>query len=163
MASFVVTYNDKVLSDLALRIKKAPATILDVAEKVVPDVMQKELEPLWTEPREPTLPFVWSNDPAKNARARRWYFANKVRGNRGGRYARTHALANQWKKIQTARGQSEVSFTASNSTPGLDFVQGPSQVPSHQDSGWGRYDEVLPTVGEKVFKTLSIAWVNILD
>lgn len=162
--NFTVTYNNRVLSDLSTKIKKAPATILDVAEKTIPSLMQRELEPLTTEPRIPTLPFIWSFDPAAQARARRYYFGVKLKGKpRGGRYSRTHMLVNQWKKIIVARTPNEATFTTGNDMPGLDYVQGPSQVPSHNDSGWGRYDIVLPSVGDKVFNALSTKWFDVLD
>lgn len=161
MVNFVVTYDKDVLDAVRASIANAPKTIQTYAEKTLPDVLQKDLAPLKTEPREPTLPFVWSNDPAKNARARRWYFANKVRGNRGGRYVRTHALVNNWKVTTGSLANGSV-ITVSNDTPGLDYVQGPRQVPSHHDSGWAQYDDVLLTMQEKANDLLIDAWYGVL-
>jgi hypothetical protein len=161
MVSFTLTYDKDVLDALKADIARAPKTIAIFAEKTLPTLIRKDLTPLVTEPRNPDLPFVWSNDPVKQARARRWYFANKVKGRGGGRYVRTHALVNNWRV--TAGGSATGSIvTVSNDTPGLEYVQGNRQVPSHKDSGWAQYDDVLLKAEKKANDLLIEAWFNVL-
>lgn len=161
MVNFTVTYDKDVLQAIASDIANAPRTIALFAEKAVPDLIRKELKPLTTEPRPPSLPFVWSHDPVKQGRARRWYFANKVRGNPAGRYVRTHALVNNWQVSAGSLANGTV-ISVTNTTPGLDYVQGPLQVPSHATSGWAQYDDVLLKAEQKANDTLIDAWFNVL-
>lgn len=159
MASFTLTYDRDVLDAITRDLLSAPKSVQIYAEKVVPAIIRKDLTPLLTEPPQPDLPFVWSNDPARNARARRWYFANKVRGRSGGRYVRTHGLVNNW-KVETTKTGNGAILTVSNNTPGLDYVQGPKQVPSHRDSGWAQYDDVLLKTEKKANDLVIDFWLN---
>jgi hypothetical protein len=159
MVSFTLTYDKDVIDALRAKVANAPRSLAIFAEKTVPALIRKELTPLVTEPRAPSLPFVWSNDPVKNAKARRWYFANKVKGKGGGRYVRTHGLVNNWKVEAAATGSGAI-LTVSNSTPGLDYVQGPKQVPSHHDSGWAQYDDVLLKAEQKANDIVIDYWLN---
>lgn len=159
---FTLTYDKDVLDAIRSEIARAPQTIQIFAEKTIPNLIQKELKPLTTEPRNPDLPFIWSTDPVKQGRARRWYFANKVRGRTGGRYVRTHQLVRNW-KTTVGKLRDGTVINVSNDTPGLDYVQGPLQVPSHRDSGWAQYDDVLLRAEQKANDTLIDAWLGILD
>jgi len=88
-------------------------------------------------PRQSSLPYVWSHDPEANARARRWWFANYVkRGRRGGRYKRRGHLAKSWKVTGTfARNKGEITIT--NEAPGAKYVFVKAyQNPSHTRTGW---------------------------
>lgn len=162
MVSFTLTYDEDILEAIRADIEAAPKTIQIFAEKTIPKLLEKELKPLTTEPRQPDLPFVWSTDPVKQGRARRWYFANKVRGNRGGRHVRTHELVRKW-KVAVGAFRNGTIISVSNDMPGLDFVQGPRQVPSHRDSGWAQYDDILLKAEEKANDTLIEGWFDILD
>jgi len=80
-------------------------------------------------------PFVWSFDPVKNARARRWWFANN-----SGPYKRTGALSRSW-KITFMRGKQSISMRVTNNRKGASYVVGSlngklGQVPGHKTSGW---------------------------
>ena len=162
MVSFTLTYDKDILDAIASQIERAPKTIQIFAEKTIPNLIQKELKPLVTEPRQPDLPFIWSYDPIKQRKAARYYFAVKVKGRKGGRHVRTHALVNNWKVIAgTIRNGAIISV--SNDTPGLDYVQGPSQVPSHEMSGWAQYDDILLKAEVRANDTLIDAWLGILD
>lgn len=161
MVSFTLRYDEDVLEALAADIARAPKTIQIFAEKTIPNLLQKELKPLTTEPRQPDLPFIWSYDPIKQARARRWYFANKVQGRGGGRYVRTHQLVNNW-KVTAGSLKNGTVIAVSNDTPGLDYVQGPRQVPSHERSGWAQYDDILLKAEQKANDVIIDAWFDIL-
>lgn len=122
------------------------------------------LNDLRTEPdREPTLPFIWSNDPAKQARARRYYFGVILKGrkSKGGRYVRTHELVNAWTLTYDKRAF-DGAITASNPAVGLSYVIGDYQVPSHQETGWYDVEDVLEahrvhfnTILDSVFLTVT--------
>lgn len=142
MVSFTLRYDEDVLEALAESIRNRPKAVQIYAEKVVPKLVRSKIAPLLKEPRQPDLPFIWSYDPIKQRRAQRWYFANKVKGRIGGRYVRTHDLVNNW-KVAASTIRDGAILTVSNDTPGLDYVQGPRQVPSHERSGWAQYDDVL--------------------
>jgi hypothetical protein len=90
----------------------------------------------------PELPFVWSYDPAAQARARRWYFANKVpKGSKGGRYQRTGDIEAAW-DITFVDDVEGASIQLENDAPGAEYVYGDKQVPSHYLTGWGQIDEI---------------------
>ena len=82
-------------------------------------------------------PFVWSRDPKKNARARRWWFANKR-----GIYQRTGALGRAWQSSVTySPAEAQITVSVSNPAPGASYVFGAvefgyAQVPSHAATGW---------------------------
>ncbi len=94
------------------------------------------LSELKHEPATVKHPFVWSYDPVKNARARRWWFAN----NPVGGYKRTGALSRSW-KITFVRGKQSISMRVTNNRKGASYVVGSlngklGQVPGHKTSGW---------------------------
>lgn len=162
MVSFTVRYDKDVLEALRADIAKAPQTIQVFASKTIPDLIRKEIKPLTTEPREPTLPFIWSYDPGENRRLRAAYFKKLPKGSRGGRYRRTHKLVQGWKVAAGSLKDGSV-IVVSNDTPYLETVQGNQQYPSHADSGWAQYDDVLLKAEEKANDTLIEAWFGVLD
>ena len=93
-------------------------------------------------PNLPTLPFVWSLDPAANARARRWYFANKVpKGSPGGRYQRTGALVEGINVTTIKDGDGDL-ISIGTDFDRARYVVGEQQVPSHQRTPWFELDEL---------------------
>lgn len=91
----------------------------------------------------PALPFVWSYDPAAQARARRWYFANMVpKGSKGGRYQRTGKME-EATNVRFVTDDLGGYFLVENDADGASFVLGERQVPSHYATGWQRIDEVV--------------------
>lgn len=142
MVNFTLTVDKDVLEAVRADIANAPRTIQTYITKTVPALIRKDLTPLLTEPPQAYDKFIWSYDPVKQRRAQRWYFANKVKGRGGGRYVRTHGLVNNW-KVETGGTGDGAIITVSNATPGLEYVQGNRQVPSHKSSGWVQYDDVL--------------------
>lgn len=159
---FSVTYDKSILQGVIVAVTNAPKKILDFAEKKIPPLLIKEIKPLTTEPREPTLPFIWSYDPGENRRLRAKYMRTLPKGSRGGRYRRTHKLVRGW-QTGSRRSATQATFTAGNDTPYLDTVQGDEQYPSHADSGWVLYVPVLTVAGEKAIDTVTVGWLDILD
>lgn len=91
----------------------------------------------------PALPFIWSNDPAAQARARRWYFANKVpKGSKGGRYQRTGQLEAGNEVVFTPQ-ENGGQFDFLNPANAFKYVYGDRQVPSHYLTGWPQEDKAL--------------------
>lgn len=161
MVNFVVTYDKDVLDAVRSDIANAPRSIKTYMEKTVPAIIRKDLTPIVTEPRAPSLPFVWSYDPVKNRRAQRWYFKNKAKGDKGGRYVRTHGLINNWKVTTGGTGDGAI-LTISNDTLGLEYVQGARQVPSHHDSGWAQYDDVILKAEEHANDLIVEFWLGVV-
>jgi hypothetical protein len=157
-----VQYDKTIFQGVIIAITDAPKKILDFAEKKIPPLLRKEITPLTTEPREPTLPFIWSYDPGENRRLRAAYFRKIPKGSRGGRYRRTHKLVQAW-QTGSIRSATQATFSVRNDVPYLDTVQGDEQYPSHKDSGWVQYDGVLIVAGEKAIDTVTVGWLNILD
>ncbi len=97
MVSFVVTYDRSTMDKITIEILSAPKGIAAYVADEIPAVLRREITPLTTEPRAPTLPFIWSHDPTTDAQLRRAYFKTLPKGSRGGRYVRTHKLVQAWK------------------------------------------------------------------
>lgn len=162
MVNFIFTYDKTVIEKTISDVASSPKRFLDYAEKTIPPLLTKEIAPLRTEPREPTLPFIWSYDPGENRRLRNAYFKKLPKGSRGGRYRRSHKLVQAW-VTGSIRNATQATFSVSNSTPYLETVQGDEQYPSHKDSGWVQYDGVFVKTAEKALDTLTVGWLNILD
>lgn len=162
MINFIVTYDKSVLKALEVQIMNAPKEVVVYVKNVIPVFLHKEIKPLVTEPREPTLPFIWSHDPAQQRALRNAYFRTLPKGSRGGRYRRTHELVKAWQVASKAQpGGAEVSVL--NDTPHLDTVQGDEQYPSHRDSGWVQYDGVLEKAAERSIDMIIGKWFDVLS
>lgn len=112
-------------------------------------------------PEMPTLPFVWSNNPEAQSRARRWYFANKVpRGSAGGRYQRTGALIEAYQVVADVTDR-DALITLINTAPGADYVVGDRQVPSHRATDWERLDDVVLDASIELNDRLVQTWLAI--
>lgn len=112
-------------------------------------------------PRLPSLPFKWSNDPAADARARRWYFANKVKDRqKGGRYKRTGGLGRSWQFIMETSNFAG-AYRVQSLTRAAVFVQGNRQVPSHRLTGWSRAREVVEYETARLENELIETWYTI--
>lgn len=108
----------------------------------------------------PDLPFIWSADPAKQKRARAYYFAVKVpKGSKGGRYKRTNTLVKFW-DVDVVISDNAVAITAKNPKREIQYVSGRRQVPGHKKT-WVRHAltiafwadasrEVIPAALKKV-------------
>ncbi len=80
--------------------------------------------------------FIWSFDRAKNARARRWFFANYPNG-----YKRTGRLEQSWRFTVTPSQDNRVVVDLRNDTNASSYVYGSpafnyEQVPGHVTTGW---------------------------
>lgn len=161
--SFItVQYDKTAFEGVIVEVINAPQRIVDYASKVIPPFFEQSIRPLKTEPRQPDLPFIWSHDPVKQRQKRAAYFKTLPRGSRGGRYVRSHRLAQGW-KVGSHTDRDGAEFTIGNDVPYLDTVQGADQYPSHQDSGWQRYEPILITAGEEAAEMIVTEWLGILD
>lgn len=113
----------------------------ELAAEVVGDAFQREIEPglleeLRTYPGpslnslNSSLPFKWSEDPEKDARGRRWWFANFQEGRE-----RTGALAAAY-EVDTLIGDGTVFMSVRNNNKGYKWVKGKRQIPGHKRTGW---------------------------
>lgn len=127
---------DKSLDLYQQALQKAPGVMATLTRRRVQRSTSRILQKLTVEPEStPDHPFIWSYNPEKQARARRWYFANVVRGNVGGRYTRTHKTAKAW-RVVVEIDESGGTISAANNAAGVDYVEGDRQVPSHYNTGW---------------------------
>lgn len=82
-------------------------------------------------------PFKWSDNPIANAKARRWWYANKR-----GRHQRTGRLKEAWKaEVNYTPADQQIVVEIRNDAPGASYVYGAAefgyrQVPSHAATGW---------------------------
>lgn len=136
---FTLDRSKDITPQLIKQAEQSAATFTALFRKRMQRVSPQIMRDLRIKPaKRPDLPFVWSTNPVKNARARRWYFANKVRrGSPGGRYVRTGGLSDSWQVATNVFNESG-SVEAFNDVPGAEFVIGDHIVPSHVDTGWGR-------------------------
>lgn len=90
-------------------------------------------------------PFVWSTDPAKNAKARRWWFANFPNGRE-----RTGAL-NEAMSVALERVGKALELIVSNSVAYAKWVVSTFdqrrnyQIPGHARTGWRRMQDTSIT------------------
>lgn len=87
-------------------------------------------------PRNKSVKFVWSHNPAANARARAYYFANFPRTG----YKRTGALKRAW-RVKTVLGRASIAVSVENNRKGAVFVvgdlkTGAGQIPGHKAGHW---------------------------
>lgn len=75
-------------------------------------------------------PFIWSLNPAANARARRWFFANYPNG-----YQRTGALTEAW-QVDVGVSDDAAFMSARNNSDAYKWTQGKRQIPGHANTGW---------------------------
>lgn len=146
------------LTDIATQSKSAPAELQRRVKRLTTITRVKIREDLRAPENIPDLPFVWSLDPTKQARARRWYFANKVpKGSQGGRYQRTGALERGWDTpVVTNANGGEIRLV--NNTPGAIYVQGELQVPSHTATGWATDQDIVEKYRTQLADDISEEW-----
>lgn len=163
MYSADVFVDTDVLEAYSQAARDAPGFMDAQAKRLIQRRKSELKAEILVEPPEPSLPFVWSLDPVKNARARGWYFANKVpRGSAGGRYQRTGALMDAFDiLVDTSEGTGV--FTITNDAPGAEFVIGFKQVPSHRESGWANLDDTALKFSERITNDLIDLWFTAVD
>lgn len=115
--------------------RKIARVIIPENERLLDRLVDEKLRPY--PPRVRHSPFVWSRDPRKNARARRWWFANK-----NGPHQRTGGLGRAWQAdVNYSPAESQVVVSVGNNAAGASYVLGAAafgyeQVPSHAATGW---------------------------
>lgn len=104
--------------------------------------------------------FVWSHNPAANARARRWFFANYPNG-----YTRTGDMAQAWiASIMLVGGAIELSVE--NPAPGSSYVYGDdsrSQIPGHRTTGWRQTDVMFQDIGADTEDDVEELWFDMVE
>lgn len=146
MIALNVKVDDDVFQELyALYDRFAPRKVKNAMRKKGLDIRRRMLAELTQEPAQPTHPFIWSFDEAAQDRARRWWFAAIARGEvrtDGHRYIRSGMLVFNWEVVVNDTPNS-ISWSVENNAPGVDYVQGSKQVPSHAMSGWPNADDII--------------------
>jgi len=152
-----------VLDAVAYTANNAPGLMATAYKRQIRSLRGRLLQRLRLIPQNvPDLPFIWSYDPAAQARARRWYFANKVpKGSKGGRYQRTGAMAEAWDVLADATDYSGI-LAIDNPAKGAEYVYGPKQVPSHYATGWENVDDVISEFQEQATDEVIEIWGTIV-
>lgn len=163
MYSATVDIDLDVFDAVQSQIAQSGALMAKAYQRAVTRANQR-LKKQFTPPtRLPVLPFIWSPDPVKQRRARAWYFANKVpRGSRGGRYKRTGRMMAAW-KFKTDLKRNEGVITLTNDAPGVEYVMGFKQVPSHKITGWPDGDELAFKASEELTNIAIETWYTVAD
>lgn len=89
--------------------------------------------------------FIWSRDPIKNAKARKWFFRNYPDG-----YRRTGQLAASWHGEITYQ-DNEITTSIENPAEASGYVYGSEsyefqQVPGHAETGWLNAGQTVPDI-----------------
>lgn len=141
--------------------RRAPGFMAVQTNRLISRRKSRLKSEILVEPPLPDLPFVWSTDPVKNARARGWYFANRVpEGSQGGRYQRTGALLDGFDILVNVDERGGI-FTITNDVPGAEFVIGFKQVPSHRK--WIVIDDVAIKFSELLNEDFIQLWHTVND
>ena len=109
----------------------------------------------------PDLPFIWSYNPAAQARGRRGYFAKlksegKYKPN-GGRYKRTGKLERN-ATVRFIKLDNGGEFQLLHDADAWDYVYGEKQVPSHYLTGWAHEDDVMTEEANTLSSQIKPDW-----
>lgn len=122
--------------------------IRGLTRKVLPEQERRILRVVrMYPPRRDARPFIWSRDPVKQARARRWFYANYPNG-----YTRTRGMAKGWGLNVDLVGD-DVLINLANDNEGASWVHGSEdrgQVPGHITTGWKHVDVFVAHTEEAV-------------
>lgn len=166
MLTYSLTFDEKVITDIIDDLAAAPRRLQQIVATRVKDQLERDIEPLRTEPPEPDYPFIWSLIPALQARARAWWFAYLKRTGKlkagGGKHKRTHGLVQGW-QVDVNAFRASVSLSVYNpAVKAVKWTQSVFQVPSHKRSGWSQYEDVLLRAEEKAADNIVNAWFDVL-
>lgn len=165
MLTYSFTFADDVVKTVIADLKNAPRKLQQAAATRIKAIVERDIQPLRNEPPQSSLPFIWSRNPAAQARARRWYFANKVpKGKRkkGARYKRTHGLAQGWTVDVNAFRASLLIAVSNPAVKAVKWAESIFQTPSHQASGWAQYEDVLLKAEVHAEDALITTWYDTL-
>lgn len=163
MLTYSFTFDEKVITDIVTDIAAAPRKLQQIIQTRVVTQLETDIQPLRTEPPEPDYPFIWSNNPAAQARARAWWFAHLKRtGQKGVRYKRTGGLVKGW-QVDASTFRNSVLLSVYNpAVRAVKWTQSVFQVVSHKRSGWATYEDILLRAEERAENTIIDAWFSVL-
>lgn len=131
--------------------KQFPKAVEKRLNKEIVTPLKRELQ---TEPRPAVLPFAFATE-----KSRRWYFANKVKGKRGGRYVRTHKFSRGW-VARIVISDNAVALSINNPEKATKYITGKRQVPGHRITGWYKHEAIF---GRHVKKAKKAAVAGVRD
>lgn len=153
-----------VLDAVTYTANNAPGLMATAYKRQIRSLRGRLLARLKVYPKDlPELPFIWSYDPVKQGRARRWWFAHlrEIGAPPGGRYQRTGALAEAWHVIADSSDYSGI-LAVENDAPGAIYVQGDYQVPSHYATGWENVTDLISEFQEKASNEIADIWLTVV-
>lgn len=163
MPDYSFNFDRKIIDDVITDLSEAPRRLQVYVSEQVKAQVTRDIAPLKEEPPQPDYPFVWSFDPAKQARARAWWFAHLKRtGSTGGSYQRTHGLVEGW-TVDVSQFRNSILIAVSNAAEkAVKWTQSVFQVVSHKRSGWVEYEGVVLTAEEKAEDMIIDTWFNLV-
>jgi hypothetical protein len=163
MIEITITVEGKVFDDILAKLPLTKQTAERAFRQVIAAARPRIEGKMQAPSNVPDLPFVWSYDPAANARARRWYFANKVpKGSKGGRYQRTGALTDG---LDVALFSETDGFSAAitSAFDKFEYVIGDRQVPSHEQTPWFNLDAIVDEESILLADEVIDRWLELVD
>lgn len=164
MIDFAIVTSNELTEALRELEREAPRRVFRRVTRDIIPPLERQLDRLLRyEPPARTLgspTFVWSFDPAKNARARRWFFANYPDG-----YTRTGAMAAAWES-EISFDNGETTIGVRNDTDGASRVYGSeqfSQVPGHATTGWIPVAETIEEIGAQLEQDVEALWIEVVE
>lgn len=164
MLTYSLTFDEKIITDIIDDLVTAPRRLQAIVAGRVKTQLERDIAPLKTEPPEPDYPFIWSHNPAAQARARAWWFAHLKRkgAKKGGKFKRTHGLVEGW-QVDVNTFRTSISLSVYNpAVKAVKWTQSVFQVPSHKRSGWEQYEGILLRAEERAENTIIDAWFDVL-
>ena len=150
-----------VLKRLTKTVDDIPAILAGVVELAVSEASDPALDAMQATPRPSVHPFVWSLNPEKQQRARRYYFAAIARGEiptdgtryrRSGRYGKSFDAGVQEHKdsIDAVLGSDfdKASYVAGNEDSSI------KQIPGHVKTGWQAFRPIAASWSDDVVQVV---------
>lgn len=129
--------------------KRFRSDLIDTMLDVGSDTEDRFLPQLGEYPQQRAVhPFVWSHNPAANARARRKYFAMINEGlinTDAYGYVRSGGYRRSW-IFDIEQSGDTIKLLLYNTFPARKWVGGSSQIPGHARTGWKQYAETIASM-----------------
>jgi hypothetical protein len=158
---YTLKYPPTLLSSVKNLPKRAQREFKNQLLRTVKPQIQRNVDDLLGEEAPPVqYPFVFSDDPAQNARIRAAYFATNGFG-KGIPYKRTGSLPTSWRVDVSTRLQQNFIVISNPKSYAKYVYPGAKQVPGHRNTGWGKdFDTAIALINEDAVILVKDTWRN---
>lgn len=158
------------LNQLASVFQDPRQLVSAVVEQATADSANSALSAVQSYPRPSVHPFRWSYDPAKQDRARRWYFAAIKRGEistDGTRYKRTNKFKQSW-DVGVQESASSIDAVLGSDFEKASYVVGDDtgnigQVPGHDRTGWYDFQQPAEQFQDDIIREVEKALPDVIE